>query len=519
MKGLGARAYNILFHTHTVSGIVISVVLFVIFFAGAISLYKQEIYQWENPAARGSFKGNINYERLITRLDSLKKGVKAADEIRVVLPTEARPVYTVYAPVESASGVYYGTFIYNPIDDSVSELFFGNGNSSTTGDTLYRLHFLDQVPLYIGRYIAGFVSLFFAFAIITGVLIHWKNIVSKFYAFSFKQVKKQFSTNAHTVFGVIGLPFQLMYAITGAFYMLSVFILAPAVVVLFKGDQDKLVTEIYPPEAFHEHDGKPSKVAHLPIGDGLQQIRKEYPNHQVSYLEIINPGKEKAALGADLKGDTKFDEDGVVVLDLHTAEYKLEIKPGEKNYRQSILQGISKLHFGNFGGWLLKALYFILSVFTCFVIISGVLIWKEARNKPTYTDQQRRFHHRVTMAYLSICFSLFPATAILFNAELLVPKGAGHADLVNGIFFIAWLVLSVLGYFLKSEKYITKYCLIFGGLLSCLVPLANGIITGDWLWSSISKYQYVFITDLVWLLTGMLSLVLAYAMQKKNTKA
>lgn len=519
MKGLGTRAYNILFHTHTVSGIVISVVLFVIFLAGAISLYKQEIYQWENPAARGSFKGNINYERLITRLDSLKSGVQAADEIRIVLPTDARPVYTVYAPVESTSGIYYATFVYNPIDDRVNELFFGNGNSSTTGDTLYRLHFLDQVPLYIGRYIAGFVSLFFAFAIITGVLIHWKNIVSKFYAFSFKQMKKQFSTNAHTVFGIIGLPFQLMYAITGAFYMLSVFILAPAVVVLFKGDQDKLVTEIYPQEAFHEHDAKPSKVAHLLIGEGLQQIRKDYPDHQVSYLEIINPGKQKAALGADLKGNTNFNEDGVVVLDLYTAKYKLEIKPGEKNYRQSILQGISKLHFGNFGGWLLKALYFILSVFTCFVIISGVLIWKEARNKATYTNQQRRFHHSVTMAYLSICFGLFPATAILFNAEQLVPNGAGHADLVNRFFFISWLVLSVLGFFLKSEKHITKYGLMLGGLLSCLVPLSNGIITGDWLWNSISKYQYVFITDLVWLLTGLLSLMLAYTMQKKNKTA
>ena len=281
MKGLGPRAYNILFHTHTVSGIVISAVLFVIFFAGAISLYKQEIYQWEDPTARIAVIDNINYERMITRLDSIKTGVKEADEVRVVLPTNKRPVYTIYAPVADKSEGEFATFIYNPYTDYVTELFNGDGNGSTTGDTLYRLHFLDQVPWYIGRYIAGFVSLFFAFAVIAGVLIHWRNIVPKFYAFSFKQVRKQFWTNAHTVFGIIGLPFQLMYAITGAFYMLSVFILAPAVVILFKGDQE-LVTMIFPTEAFHEHESDVHSSDLMPIGKGLQQIRQDYPG--ISYL-------------------------------------------------------------------------------------------------------------------------------------------------------------------------------------------------------------------------------------------
>ncbi len=513
MKGLGPRAYNIFFHTHTVSGIVISVVLFVIFFAGAISLYKKEMYQWEDPAARIPVVNNIDYERLILRLDSIKSGAKNADEVTVKLPSIERPVYTVYVPIESATENYYATFIYNPVTDKITELF--NVDGSTTGDTLYRLHFLDQVPWYIGRYIAGFVSLFFAFAIITGLLIHWKNIVAKFYAFSFKQVKKQFSTNAHTVFGIIGLPFQLMYAITGAFYMLSILVLAPAVVVLFEGNQQELVTRIYPPEAFHKHDEKNQPAKHIPIGQGLQKIRTDHPEYQVSYLEIINLGKEKASLGTDLVNNNSFNQDGTVVLDLISGKYKLDIKPGEKNYAQSILQGISKIHFGSFGGWLLKALYFILSIFTCFVIISGVLIWKEARNKPTYTDRQRRFHHRITMLYLSICFSLFPATALLFNAEQLVATSSGHADKVNTLFFLAWLLFTVVGCFLKTEKNIMRYSLLLGGILACSIPFANGFSTGDWLWKSINHQPYVFATDIVWLITGLLTLVLAFVMRKK----
>jgi len=46
LKALQPRLYNILFHTHTVSGIVISFALFVIFYAGAFSLFRDELYRW-----------------------------------------------------------------------------------------------------------------------------------------------------------------------------------------------------------------------------------------------------------------------------------------------------------------------------------------------------------------------------------------------------------------------------------------------------------------------------------------
>ena len=48
LKGLGNRAYNVMFHTHTVAGIVISFALFVIFYAGAFSLFRHDVAQWEN---------------------------------------------------------------------------------------------------------------------------------------------------------------------------------------------------------------------------------------------------------------------------------------------------------------------------------------------------------------------------------------------------------------------------------------------------------------------------------------
>lgn len=44
---MSKRTYNILFHLHTVSGIVISVALYVIFFTGSFSFFRDEIVNWE----------------------------------------------------------------------------------------------------------------------------------------------------------------------------------------------------------------------------------------------------------------------------------------------------------------------------------------------------------------------------------------------------------------------------------------------------------------------------------------
>ena len=54
------------------------------------------------------------------------------------------------------------------------------------GETLYRLHYFRQLVPSVGIYIAGLVAFFFLFAIVTGILTHWKNIVTKFYAFTTK---------------------------------------------------------------------------------------------------------------------------------------------------------------------------------------------------------------------------------------------------------------------------------------------------------------------------------------------
>jgi hypothetical protein len=301
-----------------------------------------------------------------------------------------------------------------------------------------------------------------------------------------------------------------MYAITGAYYMLSFLVLLPVVLVFYGGDQEKALKAITPERFVNVSEKSPYTDKNLNITSILNKLHKENPDLELHYLQIRHYDREDGILSASLENNKTFAGEGSVAIRLKDGKEILNLLPGKKGYAQSILFGISRLHFATFGGFILKIMYFFLTLLSCFVMISGVLLWKEARNKKSYTDKQKRFHHRVTIVYLAICFALFPAIAILFNAELLVPEIENHVFIVRTLFFVSWLVLGVAGLFFKTESRMTWFYLVSGGLLSLLVTITNGFITGDWVFNTLSNgHYYVALTDIFWLISGCASLAIS----------
>ena len=67
---MSKRNYNIFFNTHTVSGIVISVALYIIFFAGAFSLFKDEISLWEEgKRVKHIDKKEVDFDKILNNLN------------------------------------------------------------------------------------------------------------------------------------------------------------------------------------------------------------------------------------------------------------------------------------------------------------------------------------------------------------------------------------------------------------------------------------------------------------------
>ncbi|MGD1891643.1 MAG: PepSY-associated TM helix domain-containing protein, partial [Cyclobacteriaceae bacterium] len=176
LRGLGNKNYNVLFHTHTVAGIVISFALFVIFYAGAFSLFREEVSQWENPDMRQSVPENFDLDQALLKVDSVYE-LNLHEFTNVAPPSAESPVMYVYGAINDTDSTTERMAAYvNPADMSVQDV---KEPRTTLSNTIYYLHYFRQIPV-IGLYLSGFVGLFFLFAIVTGLLIHWRNLLTKF---------------------------------------------------------------------------------------------------------------------------------------------------------------------------------------------------------------------------------------------------------------------------------------------------------------------------------------------------
>lgn len=510
------RNYNIYFHTHTVSGIVISVVLFVIFFAGSFSFFKEEINNWErNESIEINKEVSFNTEAV---LDSINKKYPLhartislwhahnSNKIRVSLEASKDSL----APKEDKESQYFKL-------DTKTYKTATYEESYSLGEFLYRLHFLAQIPYPVGYYLSGFMALFFLFAVVTGVLLHWQKIVSNFYLFRPKEKLKTMWTDAHTSLGILGLPFQFIYAVTGAFFMIKLVLLAPIVSTLYGGDQDKLYQDLEYRSAPYEYKNTELKAPYH-INDLVAKAKEKWANYEVNSIKIENYGDMNMHLTVEgkLADNEEFSGTGEVVYNIAAGKIVKEKNPQtQTTYLDDVKSALYRIHFGDYGGYPLKIVSFVLGIITCFVIISGVMIWLTARDKKSIPENKRRFNRRVVRIYLAICLSMYPITALTFIiCKVFYPLSQSG---IYTVYFVSWLLLSLFFIVKRNDAFTNKYCLLSGSILGFLIPITNGIITGNWFWKSFIHNQFqIFFIDVFWIVLASISLYTALRIKKKR---
>ncbi|MDO5970891.1 PepSY-associated TM helix domain-containing protein [Flavivirga aquimarina] len=511
------RTYNILFHTHTVSGIVISVVLYVIFFAGSFSFFRDEIVNWErNESIEITDDIQLDFDKTIDSLDAQYnlygrdfKIRKSYIEQRVSISIEASKD-TLATDAEKASKFFYlNTKNYTQASYTASY---------SLGEFLYRLHFLTQIPYPVGYYLSGFIALFFLFAIITGVLVHWKKIVSNFFLFRPLKKLKTLWTDAHTALGMIGLPFQFVYAVTGAFFMIKLLIVAPSVMVLYDGDQAKFYEDL---EYSHPHYELSQNTlnSNFDANTYVKKTKALWHDFNVTEMQVFNYGNANmhVLLSGHLNYKDKFTGIGKVIYNVDSGTLISKKDPIKNtSYLDGVKNVLYRLHYGDYGGYALKIISFILGLISCFVIISGVMIWLTARDKKNMPEKKRRFNEGVVRIYLAICLSMYPITALSFIA-VKVMQPIMSKTFIYSFYFIGWLLLSIFFIIKKDLNFINKYTLLSGSILGLLIPVINGLVSKNWIWKSFSNNQFqILFIDVFWLILASITLWIFFKLNKKE---
>ncbi|MFI2742657.1 PepSY-associated TM helix domain-containing protein [Zhouia sp. PK063] len=509
------RNYNILFHLHTISGIIISVLLYVIFFAGSFSFFRDEIVNWErNDKVQSTQALHLNID---TALDTIGKtfDLKGRDITFRKYYEEQQISTNITASKDSlVKNAKLTKFLYLNTKNYTQENYY---SSYSLGEFLYRLHFFAQVPYPYGYYLSGFTAFFFLFALITGILVHWDKIVSNFFLFRPKAKLKTLWTDMHTALGTIGFPFQFVYAVTGTFFMIKLLIVAPNVIAFYNGDQNKLYEALeYNNPTFPYKNIALNKSFN--INKYVDETSAKWKDFNVTKVDIINYGD--ANMYVNVEGETayssKYTGIGKITYKVANDSIVATKKPyTETTYLDGVKNVLYRLHYGDYAGYPLRIISFIMGIIGCLVILSGVLIWLTARDKKHISEKKRKFNELLTRIYLAICLTMYPITALSFIAVKVIGQGM---PFLYKFYFIGWLILTILFVLKKDNNFTNKYTLLLGSIFGICIPLVNGFATGNWFWKSYQAHAFhLFFVDVFWLALALITFfVYLKLVQKKK---
>ncbi len=520
------RKYNIYFHTHTISGIIIAALLYVIFFAGSFSFFRDDITAWQKGRSAVSEEIDADYNFL---MDSLSRNYNLRGrDFGFYLLRQGHGTYvnmspskdtTISKPRKEAPGRGRGRRGGN--DDSAYFLYHFTDKKPVTytegydmGEFLYRLHFLaqlNQVPIRIGTpfgyLLAGIVSFLFLFALITGLLLHWDKIVSNFFLFRPWSKWKTVWTDMHTALGVIGFPFQFIFAVTGIVLIVNFVLISPFARLLYNGDQEKVYEELeynIPMKAVYSYRPLPGS---FDLNGLVSDWQTRWGKSPVTRINIINylDSNMQVLISSKPHPAESFAGSGYALVEVASGKVLQQKSPvSDTHYIDRVKSALYHLHFGDFGGKPLRIVFFILGFTGCIVIISGIVIWLVARDKTATPRHKRVFNFWASNFFLAACLSMLPVTAFTFI--MIKALDVVNQSVIYQVYFYSWLVLGIFLMAWRNLPLMNKITLGLSAALCFGVPLANGLYDGLWMWNTYLRHEWdIFFIDFLFLTLSAVS--------------
>ncbi|QXV63821.1 PepSY domain-containing protein [Mucilaginibacter sp. 21P] len=540
------RRYNIYFHTHTVSGIIICALLYVMFFAGSFAFFKDDLSAWQKNRSHLVMPdaSRLDFQSAIDTL-ALKHQMKGRD-LEFFLQKDGENAYiSMFASHDTTIKKKLGKTKSNVKrkrgrrgrggDDDTDYLAYNLARKRSVdyeagydiGEFLYRLHFFAQlnvIPLRLGTpfgyLLAGIVSFIFLFALITGLMLHWDKVVSNFFTFRPWTKWKTVWTDMHTALGVIGFPFQLLYAITGIVLIANFFLLAPFTKYRYHGDTPKIYHELgYTDSTQYQYAYQPLE-APLDLNQLIERASQKWPGCTINKIQIKNYGDANMHVIIEAKPavSASFTGGGKIIYRVRDHRVRSEVAPtGQVGYVNQVKNAIYHLHFGDFGGRPVRVSYFAMGAIGCLVVISGVLIWLVARDKNNVMPRKRAFNLWTANIFMAICLSMLPVTAFTMTCLIFMDKPTQQD--VYRLYFYAWLVLSV--YFIgRRQLRITNHqTLILSAVFCMAVPAADALKRGNWFWSTFSAgASDILFVDVLFFCLALVNITVLLKMSEQKAK-
>jgi uncharacterized iron-regulated membrane protein len=500
---IGPRAYTLLWDGHSIVGVVSGLALFVMFFCGALALYRGGLHQWVDPALRTHSTEVASIDHLIDPILAATPP-KPRGSVLLVWPFGNRPYF--YLQYGGADGRPFARWVVPQSGETLP--YTGR---SILPELLNELHFFRQLGT-AGQVLAGVLGLVFLFVLVTGVAIHLHKLPQDLHTFRPRQRLRVSLADAHAALGTIGIPFTAMYALTGAYFSLLLVVYGGLLFGALQGDRQR-VGELF--TGIERPVFKPSDAAvpapTLSFDALLSRFRSSIPDAPPFNMEIDGWGDAAGLVTFEANADRSLGATAIAVLNAATGDVIVSRAPDTTPPMTATAAAFGVLHFARFGGQALKALFFVLAIAASAVILTGNVLWIEVRRPrdPRATPWVHRLLARLTSG---VGIGLLAAVSAAFVFTRMIPiDRPDRMMLEERTFFLAWGLFALGALVWPAALTTARLLLGASGILAVIVPIANGVGTGAWLWVSAARAHWiVFGIDAAFLIAGTLLTWLAW---------
>jgi len=322
------------------------------------------------------------------------------------------------------------------IDAGMDRILGHRDHQNSLANYLRQMH-VRLYEGYWGRQLVGIGGIALAVVAITGLLIYGNFMKKQAWPNLRKKVGMRIvMADWHKLLGISALAFNLVIALTGAWLGLQPWLM-----------RWLDISTPNPYKAATVMEPETDKALAVDWGAVLQATKREFPELQPRYLVPSTNGSGTVTVRGNVPGLIYERDINVLVLSKtdYRPVFKYDIRKQPFGHKFYFVQ--EALHFGDFGGLLLKALYALLGLTSGFLSISGFVIFL-FRRKKKHPSKANPWKATVIYSLLVILFLVVIALISLF-------VGYAQASVIAGAIINALLVC-LIGYALV--RYIVRKC-------------------------------------------------------------
>ena len=435
---------------HTWCGVVSALFLIVCFLAGALTLFLDDLNRWAAPPPPSVMPAPDARQQA-----QLLDYMAAHPEITTTFTLHLRTTADAPAPLswERDGEQFWAT------RDANGQWRRFSAPLPALGEVLDDLHRTAGIPGAVGGYTMGVVAVLYALALISGTVLLLPRLKRQLFALRPEGGRRRAWLDLHNLLGLTALPFHLVIAITTAVFV-------------FYAPLEQAMRALSP-AADTDVAEAAGQGELLPPATLLARAQAFAPALQAERMVFDALDDRAEALVVVLGGTATGGRRLYVALNPYGGALRYRNSGG--SFYHAASDAFAALHFGNYGGYLLRWLYFVLALAGAVLFYTGNLLWLGKRAR----GERRDVRLLAALTVGTSCGAICGMATMLLTARFqpLLPLTA--ETLAHASYYLPFLAANA--YALRRGAGATAVLLCISIVLLCAIPATTGLAAAGWL--------------------------------------